>query len=293
MSEARVSASIIIPTYNRPDMLIHAVTSALSALPQAGEVLVSDDGSIRAAETLSEFSHPNLRVTVNPGKKGAAANRNHAVAEARGDLIFFLDDDDMMFPGYPAHVLAARRRNTADWGFSATEEHTARTTTLAKRSGEPEFTVLSSGPFRERIAGLGYGFWISRDLYQKTGGIREELQVNEDTDFCIALLADGHAPLWTSTPGVSLYRGAADSLTSSTSAQVRAACFKAILERHAKYLSENPDGLRFILRRYLRFAARSGTLSEGVLAALTKGPYLSRPGNVGTFLASAAFQRRT
>lgn len=294
MGEGRVTASIIIPTYNRPEMLTHAVRSALAALPGAGagEVIVTDDGDVSAAETLAGIGHPSLRVTVNRGAKGAAANRNHAARVAFGDVIFFLDDDDLLYPDYPARVLGAREAHGAVWGFSATDAHDGATTSVEAKPASAGFAVLTSGPFRKRLSGLGCGFWIDRKVFLRSGGIREELPVNEDTDFCIALLAAGYAPLYSASPGVSLHRGAPDSLTTSAAPEVRAACFRSILDRHGDFLGKHPDGLTFVLRRYLKFAARAGQFSEALAAARTIGPAGSRAGNLATVAFHALFRPR-
>lgn len=96
--------SIIIPTYNRPDLLQRAVKSALEQTVEDFEVIVVDDASPQPV-TLPE--HPKLRIirqTVN--KRGAAA-RNAGILAARGQWITFVDDDDQMLPHLVEVSLAA------------------------------------------------------------------------------------------------------------------------------------------------------------------------------------------
>ncbi|MFN3662769.1 glycosyltransferase family 2 protein [Yoonia sp.] len=111
--------SIIIPTYNRPALLQRAVASALAACPGDGEVIVVDDRSDTAVKALCKVDdHPRLRILTNTGDKGAAGARNHGVAQALGEIVMFLDDDDTLVAGYPRRVSRAAHQG-ADWGFSS------------------------------------------------------------------------------------------------------------------------------------------------------------------------------
>ncbi len=111
--------SIIIPTYNRSALLQRAVASALIACPQDGEVIVIDDRSDTAEKALRDITDRRLRITTNTGDKGAAGARNHGIAQARGEIVMFLDDDDVMVADYPARVIAGAQESGADWGFSS------------------------------------------------------------------------------------------------------------------------------------------------------------------------------
>ena len=117
-----MTVSIIIPTYNRPALLQQAVVSALAACPQDGEVIVVDDRSDTAQTALCDVTDPRLRITTNTGDKGAAGARNHGIAQAKGEIVMFLDDDDVMVVDYPGRVLAAAAGSEADWGFARLAE---------------------------------------------------------------------------------------------------------------------------------------------------------------------------
>ncbi|PSB13282.1 glycosyl transferase family 2, partial [filamentous cyanobacterium CCP2] len=89
------SLSIIIPTYNRPELLSRAVQSALNQTESDIEVIVVDDGSTPPV-TLPE--HNQLRVIRLDPNQGGAAARNHGAAAARAPWITYLDDDDVLLP---------------------------------------------------------------------------------------------------------------------------------------------------------------------------------------------------
>jgi glycosyltransferase involved in cell wall biosynthesis len=93
--------SVIIPTFNRACLLTQAVQSALSQSHRSLEVLVIDDGSTDGTETsLKErfAQEPRLRYVRQPNQ-GVSAARNRGLAEARGELVAFLDSDDVWLPG--------------------------------------------------------------------------------------------------------------------------------------------------------------------------------------------------
>jgi glycosyltransferase involved in cell wall biosynthesis len=87
--------SIVIPTYNRPEMVLRAVESALAQSVRQIEVIVVDDGS-KTPPTLPD--HPRLSLITIPENRGGAYVRNFAARAATGRWITFLDDDDLMLP---------------------------------------------------------------------------------------------------------------------------------------------------------------------------------------------------
>lgn len=91
--------TIAIPTFNRAKWLLDCVRLALSQSYPHFEVLVSDNASTdETALVLSQFKDERLRVVRQPKNIGATANWNACVAQARGDYIVFVPDDDRIAP---------------------------------------------------------------------------------------------------------------------------------------------------------------------------------------------------
>ncbi len=89
--------SIVIPTRNRAEMVVEAVTSVLSTQGPCRQVVVVDDGSTdHTREALSRFG--NEIVVVDGGGRGKGNARNAGVRRAEGEWIAFLDDDDLFLP---------------------------------------------------------------------------------------------------------------------------------------------------------------------------------------------------
>jgi hypothetical protein len=87
--------SVVTPVYNRAGMAAEAVASALALDWPAVEVVVVDDGSSDAlADALAPFAG-RIRVWSQPNR-GVAAARNRGVALARGELVTFLDSDNLV-----------------------------------------------------------------------------------------------------------------------------------------------------------------------------------------------------
>ena len=237
-----MECTIIIPTKDRPTSLQFALASALASVTQYGEVLVVDDGSaVPVQRCLEKQGDPRLRVVRNEGKHGPAAARNYGVREARNELILFLDDDDLLLPGYAERVRKIAAGTDTKFGFSATREDAQ----LSAR-GLPDGPFPPEAPLSERLAGLGMGFWIYRNAFIEAGGLDEDLLVNEDTEFYLRLASLGVSGWYSRDPGVALRhsQGATSSdltsITSRTSSNRRARAFEVMLVRYEKLLKKHP-----------------------------------------------------
>jgi glycosyltransferase involved in cell wall biosynthesis len=92
--------SVVIPTWNRARLVCEAVESALAQRPGSVEVIVVDDGSTDGTrEVLARRFGDSIRVLSTGRRGGPGAARNAGVGEARGELLAFLDSDDLWLPG--------------------------------------------------------------------------------------------------------------------------------------------------------------------------------------------------
>ncbi|MBT6314564.1 MAG: glycosyltransferase family 2 protein [Alphaproteobacteria bacterium] len=265
--------TVIVPTRDRPQLFAAAVQSVLASLPECAEVLVVDNRSVLPVASWAADLDPRLRVTTSEAESGAAGARNWGVAHARGRRILFLDDDDLMMPGYPTWVLEQQSDN----GFAPTLSFRGMTApSIGAYLGGPGKAVVDVRPFRRQIAGLGCGFWIDRAAFLTVGEIAEDIRVNEDTEFSIRLLRAGLRGLRAPAPavmvrqhdGLGRERG---HLTAAAKAGERAGFFGMIVSRHADWLTQRPDAAKHLLQRQLKTAGagarRSGCAGGFVHAA--------------------------
>lgn len=91
--------SIILPTYNRANYITRAIHSVLQQTYRHWELLIVDDGSSdHTHSVLRTISDPRIRLMRHSTNFGVALARNTALAAARGDLIAFIDSDDVWKP---------------------------------------------------------------------------------------------------------------------------------------------------------------------------------------------------
>ncbi len=167
------SASVIIPTCDRPEDLRACLELLVPQLPPDGsvEILVCDDGRQPGTRSLLAKKFPSVRWLAGP-RRGPAANRNLGAAEARAPWLVFLDDDCLPRPGFlGAHLSVAGSPRSAFVG---------PTCLLAPRP-----SLLWEGPHNP--AGRNFiscNFSISRSLFAEVGRFDERfpMALFEDTE---------------------------------------------------------------------------------------------------------------
>ena len=90
--------SIIIPTYNRGWILKDAIDSVLAQDYEDFELIVVDDGSTDTTPQILESFGQEI-IVLRQANKGVSAARNRGIAAANGQLVAFLDSDDIWLPG--------------------------------------------------------------------------------------------------------------------------------------------------------------------------------------------------
>lgn len=92
--------SVIIPTYNRADLIFEAINSVLGQDYSALDLIVVDDGSTdNTAELLKPFVESGQLRYFSQANSGQATARNLGLTQARGAFICFLDSDNLWEPG--------------------------------------------------------------------------------------------------------------------------------------------------------------------------------------------------
>ena len=99
------TVSIVLPTYNRADVIGRALDSVHRQTFDDWELIVVDDGSTDGTAMLFQDSDPRIRY-VRQENRGVYAARNHGLSLARGRYLTFLDSDDEWLPHYLALTTA-------------------------------------------------------------------------------------------------------------------------------------------------------------------------------------------
>lgn len=107
--DANVKISILIPTFNRADLLGATLQGVANQTYPEWECIVVDDGSTDHTQSVVQkfqAADARFKYLVRPANaiKGAPTCRNIGLAQAQGDYVMFFDSDDLL----PATALAKR-----------------------------------------------------------------------------------------------------------------------------------------------------------------------------------------
>jgi glycosyltransferase involved in cell wall biosynthesis len=108
--KTRPQATIVVTTCNRPGLAARAVRSATSQTEPAVQILVIDDGENQPVSLGA--TDDRVRVIRTDGHVGVSKARNVGLAEAVGQWITFLDDDDELLPHMIEASLTAARTSS-------------------------------------------------------------------------------------------------------------------------------------------------------------------------------------
>jgi glycosyltransferase involved in cell wall biosynthesis len=91
--------SVLIPAYNASETIRETLDSVLSQTRPADEILVMDDGSTDDTRAILDSYGSRLKV-FSQRNQGVAESRNVLCHHASGDVIAFIDSDDIWHPSY-------------------------------------------------------------------------------------------------------------------------------------------------------------------------------------------------
>ena len=239
--------SICVPCRNAAPYVEATLASLLAQSWRHLEVVVVDDGStddsVRRVEAIAD-----PRVRLMRGRFGSAARaRNVALGEARGELIKFMDADDLLSPdAVAAQVTRLEGRvdavAMAQWGRFYNNDLT--TFELEQRSAsadcDPIQWLVQAWADAEPMMQAGM-YLIPRPLLERCGGWDEDLSLIDDFEFFTRLLCHAHHLLY--TPEAILYyrSGLAGSLSTRRGRDAAQSAFDAITTACTQLLARRSD----------------------------------------------------
>jgi glycosyltransferase involved in cell wall biosynthesis len=117
MINLKPTISVIIPTYNRGDLIEKSIRSVLNQSYGDLELIVVDDGSTdKTEEVVKAIDDSRVIFIKNKNNKGGAAARNIGIKVAKGDFIGFQDDDDEWLPKKLEKQIKILQKSSSDVG---------------------------------------------------------------------------------------------------------------------------------------------------------------------------------
>jgi hypothetical protein len=177
--------SCVIPTRDRAGMLATAIASVLAQDVAGVELVVVDDGSVDGTEELLVRRFPQLRRLRLPGL-GPGPARNAGVAAAEGDVIMFLDSDDLWTSDHAGRLCRVLRQ-----GYAVAYG----TTRTVDRLNGGEFLIPEPDQICEGDCFTALLRWcflvpsalaVSRQAFERVGGFSAQ-GLGEDWGFALQL----------------------------------------------------------------------------------------------------------
>jgi len=117
MSEDNLKVSVILPTYNRGNIISKCVKSVISQNYPNWELIISDDASSDDTnEICTSFDDHRIKYYRNEKNLGLPANRNRAIDKASGNVVLFTEDD-MVLDGNCIDILLNTYKNLNENGI--------------------------------------------------------------------------------------------------------------------------------------------------------------------------------
>ena len=179
--------SVIIPTYNRGNLIHGAIESVSAQTYQDFEIIVVDDGSSdQTRSKLAAFRKDNKIRYIFQENRGSSSARNRGGREAEGEYLAFLDSDDLFLPT-KLEKQAAVLETEPD--FAMVQSFFAK----FRASPEEELGTRKTKFFSGHIYPQILTYWsylmnpscilIRKSVFEELGGFDESMPSAEDLDF--------------------------------------------------------------------------------------------------------------
>ena len=203
--------SVILPTYNRKDLLERALRSVTAQSTPPQEIIVIDDGSTDDTQALLRRSYPHLRYYFQ-ANQGVSKARNAGIAHANCPWIAFLDSDDEWLPDKLEKQLDALQANPGYW-LCHTEEIWVR---HGKRVNPMNKHHKYGGDIYDKCLPLcaisPSSVIIHRELLGQVGLFDESMPACEDYDLWLRICSK-YPVLFIDSPLIVKYGGHEDQLS--------------------------------------------------------------------------------
>lgn len=186
MNKTGPKVSIIIPTFNRPELLRRAVQSALNQTYPNVEVIVINDYPESDLEGLKNEFH-SVKFYQNSKNMGGCYSRNRGIELSEGEYVNFLDDDDELFPDKISMQMEKFRESYIEnVGFITAHVEDFRSGKKIIKTNR-----VRGNAYRQLLSGFAIAgietMLIKKNCLTEVGGFDENLQSSQEYDLMIRL----------------------------------------------------------------------------------------------------------
>jgi glycosyltransferase involved in cell wall biosynthesis len=189
-----VRCTVVIPTRNRRDLLLHVLRAALDQQGVELDVVVVDEGSEDGtAAAVAALADDRVRLLRHDPAKGLPAARNAGLAVAEGEWVGFCDDDDFWAPTKVARQIDAATAAGASWSCTGAVEVDPERKVVGWQRAPGGSVELAELQQRNTVPGGGSGVVARTELVRRLGGFDTTLRAAEDWEMWLRLCTDGPA----------------------------------------------------------------------------------------------------
>ena len=187
--------SVVIPAYNAAAFLPEVIQSVIDQSYSEWELLVIDDGSTDNTATLvNQYSESDGRVRlISKENGGVSVARNLGAQLAKGELIAFLDSDDLWLKDkLSVHVDYMKSHPQVGVSFSRVELIESDGSTTNKLTDNIVDTLKPQDLFYSNPTVTTSNLVIRKSVFQELDGFDASMQYNEDIDLLFRLAIQNH-----------------------------------------------------------------------------------------------------
>lgn len=254
--------SVIIPTFNRADLIEETLASINAAQWSDVEVIIIDDGSTDSTrETVAAIRDEGFRWPITylwQENSGVAAARNAGHRSMAGEFVYHLDSDDLVHPEAFERLVTEIENSDACYAIGQVSD------IRVKADGEAPGETANHKIIRGDIL---FSTWYThaalyrREVIERTGGYNAGLRTGEDTEFHWRIMASSGLPAYHA--GIIATRRIHDKGHLGAEASARAN-HHAMLDAYEAFFAACPEEFDNPLNCYrlFSFGVASGRLSD-------------------------------
>ncbi len=188
--------SIVITTYNRSDKLEDAIKSAINQTYKNTEIIVVDDNSeiINEREKTKKIlkKYENIRLVLNNANLGGALSRNEGIKAAKGNLISFLDDDDVYLPER-LEIMYKEYLNHAEDNIGIVYCNCYRINDDKEKIGSYEHNYNGLPLYQQMLGCIaGTSMWLAKKEVLEKVSMFEDTPSKQDSILLLKIIANGY-----------------------------------------------------------------------------------------------------